>query len=173
MGGISDLRASPDLHNDIARCNNGFMRRILTDLAGRRIAQLVALLYLVGCILPSVALAFADGNAYCFEDIAEISSPHANAHVHSDGTVHHHADNHGIAQAAEEHEHTGPGTGKQGHSHDSNCCGLFGFTAVLPILTGATEEQTTYRVQPLVLTDCLVGCDPSRIDRPPIFSLSM
>jgi hypothetical protein len=40
-------------------------------------------------------------------------------------------------------------------------------------LTGATDELTTYHVQPLVLTDCLVGCDPSRIDRPPIFSLSM
>jgi hypothetical protein len=149
------------------------MRRILTDLAGRRIAQLVALLYLLGCILPSVALAFADGAviAYCFEDIAEIAASHADAHVHSDGTVHHHPDNHGIAHAAEQHEHTGAGS--RSHSHDSNCCGLFGFTAVLPILIGATDELTTYYVQPLVLTDCLVGCDPSRIDRPPIFPLSM
>jgi len=153
------------------------MRRILTELAGRRIARLVALLYLVGCILPSVALAFADGavTAYCFEDIAEIANSHAtfdgDAHVHSDGTVHHHADNHGIAHTTEQHDHTG--TGSQSHSHGSNCCGLFGFTAVLPILTGATDELTTYHVQPLVLTDCLVGCDPSRIDRPPILSLSM
>jgi hypothetical protein len=153
------------------------MRRILTHLAGRRIAQLVALLYLVGCILPSVALAFADGavTAYCFEDIAEIATSRADVHVHSDGTVHTHADQkpHGIAHTAVQHEHTGTGSGKQSHSHDSNCCGLFGFIAVLPILTGATDELTTYHVQPLVLTDCLVGCDPSRIDRPPIFSLSM
>ena len=149
------------------------MRRILTDLAGRRIAQLVALLYLAGCILPSVALAFADGavTAYCFEDIAEIATSHADVHVHRDGAVHHHADKHGIARTAEQHEHTG--TGPQSHSHDSNCCGLFGFTAVLPILTGTTDELTTYHVQPLLLTDCLVGCDPTRIDRPPIFSLSM
>jgi hypothetical protein len=153
------------------------MRRILTHLARRRVAQLVALLYLVGCILPSAALAFADGavTAYCFEDIAEIAGSRADVHVHSDGTVHHHAAQkpHGIAQAAELPEETGTGTGKQSHSHDSNCCGLFGFTAVLPILAGATDELTTYHVQPLVLTDCLVGCDPGPIDRPPIFSLSM
>jgi hypothetical protein len=149
------------------------MRRILTDLAGRRIARFVALLYLVGCILPSVALAFADGavTAYCFEDIAEIATSHTEAHVHSDGAVHHHADNHGMAHAAEQGEHTG--TVPQSHSHDSNCCGLFGFTAVLPISIGATDELTTYHVQPLVLTECLVGCDPSQIDRPPIVSLSM
>jgi hypothetical protein len=151
------------------------MLRILTDLAGRRIAQFVALLYLVGCILPSVALAFADGavTAYCFEDIAEIATSRADVHVHSDGTLHHHADQkpHGIADAAEQHEDTGTGT--KSHSHDSNCCGLFGFAAVLPILTGSADELTTYNVQPLVLTECLVGCAPSRIDRPPIFSLSM
>jgi hypothetical protein len=50
---------------------------------------------------------------------------------------------------------------------------LFGFTAVLPILSGAIEEPVAFHIQRPMPADCLVGCGPDRIDRPPIFLLPM
>ena len=130
--------------------------------------------------MPSVALAFADGavTAYCFEDIAElVAAVHVHAHVHSDGTVHQHADKKS-PDAVQGASHKGQGqgqggTGSQGHSHDANCCGSFGFTAVLPMLSGAIDEPGAFHIQRPIPADCLVGCGPDRIDRPPIVLLPM
>src|ERR1700730_9116720 len=138
------------------------MLRILASWAGHRIAGFVALLYLAGVILPSVALAFADGavSAYCFDDIAEQvaalqvqSHVHEHAHVHGDGTVHHHVDKTSSAAIQDDSQQGGGRTGNQSHSHDGSCGGLFGFTAVLPVLSGAIDEPAAYHIQQPILTN--------------------
>jgi hypothetical protein len=148
------------------------------------VAGFVALVYFAGIVMPSVALACANGavSAYCFDEIAEqvaaLQIPaHVHEHVHSDGTVHHHVDKTSSAALQGESQTEQGGTGSQGHpqghSHDGNCCGLFGFTAVLPALGGTIDQPAAYHIQQPILTNCLVGCSPDRIDRPPIVLLPM
>ena len=163
------------------------MLRISASWAGRRVAGLVALVYLACVVMPSIALACANGavSAYCFDEIAEQVAAlqiqgqvHEHVHVHGDGTVHHHADKASSAAISGESQQGQAGTGSQGHSHqgqshDANCCGLFGFTAVLPVSGGAIDEPAAYHIQQPILTNCLVGCSPERIDRPPIILLPM
>jgi hypothetical protein len=156
------------------------MLRISASWAARRVAGLVALVYLACVIMPSVALAFANGavSAYCFDEIAEqVAAPQVHVHVHSDGTVHHHADKTSNAAVQGESQKGQGGTGGQGHSqshsHDANCCGLFGFAAVLPALGGSMDDPAAYHIRQPILTNCLVGCGPERIDRPPIALLPM
>jgi hypothetical protein len=50
---------------------------------------------------------------------------------------------------------------------------LFGFTAVLPASSGSIDEPAAYPIRRPILTNCLVGCGPERINRPPILSLPM
>jgi hypothetical protein len=163
------------------------MLRISASRAGRRVAGFVALIYFACVVMPSIALACANGavSAYCFDEIAEEvaalqiqSQFHEHVHVHADGTVHHHIDKTAGAATQGESEQAQGGTGGQGHSprghsHDANCCGLFGFTAVLPVSGGAIDEPAAYHIQQPILTNCLVGCSPERIDRPPIVLLPM
>ena len=154
--------------------------------AGRRVARIVALVYFAGVVMPSIALACANGavSAYCFDEIVEqvaalqIQSHvhvHDHVHVHSDGTVHHHVDK--TASIADQSGSRQGGTDSQGHSqnhsHDGNCCGLFGFTAVLPALSSAIDAPAAYQIEQPMLASCLVGCGPERINRPPILSLPM
>jgi hypothetical protein len=166
------------------------MLRISASWAGRRVAGIVALVYFAGVVMPSIALACANGavSAYCFDEIVEQVAAlqiqrhvHDHVHVHSDGTVHHHIDKTAsIADQAASQQGEG-GTGRQGHSqnhsqnhsHDGNCCGLFGFTAVLPVLSSAIDAPTAYQIEQSILANCLVGCGPERINRPPILSLPM
>ena len=157
------------------------MLRILASWAARRAARLVALAYFACVVMPSVALALTNGaiSAYCFDEIAEqVASAQVHVHVHSDGTVHHHVDKvpGAVAVAGESRKAQG-GTGGQGHSqshsHDGSCCGSFGFIAVLPVLGGSIEQPAAYHIQQPILTSCLVGCGPDRIDRPPIAPLPM
>jgi hypothetical protein len=140
----------------------------------------VALVYLAGVVMPSVALAFARGaaSAYCFDEIAaQVEAPRVHVHVHGDGTVHHHADKASSAAVRGESPDGQTGTRDQGqsggHSHDGNCCGLFGFTAVLPALSAGIDEPAAYHIRQPVIINCLVGCGPDRIDRPPIALLPM
>jgi hypothetical protein len=153
------------------------MLRVLASCAARRVAGIVALVYFAGVIMPSIALAFADGavSAYCFDEIVEqVASLQVHMHVHGDGTVHHHADKASNAAVPGESQKAQGGTGGQGHSqshsHDANCCGLYGFTAVLPASSNAIDEPAAYYIQQPILTNCLVGCRPDRINRPPISS---
>jgi hypothetical protein len=164
------------------------MLRIAASWAGRRVTRLVALVYLVGVIMPSAVLAFGGGaaSAYCFDEIAEQVAAlqiqghdhhHVHVHVHSDGTVHYHADKTSSAAIAGEKQGSGGTSGQgqsQGHSHDDgNCCGAFGFTAVLPALSAAIDDPAAYHIQQPIPTNCLVGCGPDRINRPPIALLPM
>jgi hypothetical protein len=156
------------------------MLRILASWAARRAARLVALVYLACVIMPSVALAFTNGavSAYCFDEIAEqVASAQLHVHLHSDGTVHRHLDKTSSAAIAGDSQKAQGGTDGQGqsqsHSHDGSCCGAFGFIAVLPTLGGSIAEPAAYHIQQPILTNCLVGCGPDRIDRPPIALLPM
>jgi hypothetical protein len=149
--------------------------------AGRRFARIVALVYFAGVLMPSFALAFGDGaSAYCFDEIAEQVAAlqiqpqaHEHVHVHSDGTVHHHVDKATSATIQDESPKGQGGAGSNGHSHDANCCGMFGFTAVLPALDVAIADPAAYHIQQPILSNCLVGCGPGRINRPPIVLLPM
>jgi hypothetical protein len=182
----------PGWHNFASRARghaeferNDRMLRISASWAGRRVAGFVALLYLACVVMPSVALALADGavSAYCFDEIVEQvaalqAQTHEHVHVRADGTVHHHVDkaSSAVAQGEGAKDHAGAGSSQdhpQGHSHDGNCCGLFGFTAVLPALSAPIAEPAAYHIEQPILTNCLVGCGPERINRPPILSLPM
>jgi hypothetical protein len=161
------------------------MLRISASWAGRRVAGFVALVYFACVLMPSLSLAFADGavSAYCFDEIVEQVAAlqvqsQVHVHVHSDGTVHHHhVDKTSGAAAQGNSEHGIGSTGSQGHpqghSHAGDCCGLFGFAAVLPALSTAIDEPAAYHIEQPILTNCLVGCGPQRINRPPILPLPM
>ena len=144
-------------------------------------AGIVALLYFASMLMPSIAMAFGDGaSAYCFDEIAEqvaaLHIPdhvHEHVHVHSDGTVHHHVDKTSSPVSQDEGLKAQGGTGSKGHSHDANCCGMFGFTAVLPAWGVAIAEPAAYQIQQRILSSCLIGCGPGRINRPPISLLPM
>ena len=167
------------------------MLRVFASRDGRRAAAIAALLYLAGVVMPSVALALVPNavSAYCFDEIAdEIAALQAKSaahvHVHSDGTVHVHSDG-----TAHVHDHAGGalhtqnedqgGAAGNGHSHshpgthDANCCGAFGFVGVLPALNDGAVDRVAYHIQQPIPSDCLVGCGPQRINRPPIVSLPM
>jgi hypothetical protein len=150
------------------------MLRFLTDLAGRSAAWLIAVAYFVSVIMPSAALAFGDGaaSAYCFEEIAEETAAlHVHVHVHADGTVHHHVDQNApdSVRTVAEKGRIPAGT----HHHDADCCGAFGFAAVLPALYSPVAERATFHIRLPIMNECLVGCGPDRIDRPPIVLLPM
>jgi hypothetical protein len=161
------------------------MLRISASWAGRRVTGFVAFLYLACVVMPSVALALAGGalSAYCFDEIAEQVAAlqvqsHEHVHIHADGTVHHHVDkaSSAVAQGEGEKDHGGAGSSQghpQGHSHDGNCCGLFGFTAVLPAMSAPIAEPAAYDIEQPILTNFLAGRGPERINRPPILSLPM
>jgi hypothetical protein len=193
IGATTDLaERRPSWHNSVGACprtrsieRSDPMLRISASWAGRRVAGLVALVYFACAVMPSVALACANGavSAYCFDEIAEqvaaLQLPtREHVHVHSDGTVHYHVDKASSTTIQGDSGQARGGTGSQGHSHqghshDANCCGLFGFTAVLPASSGAIAEPAAYHIQQPILTHCLVGCSPDRIDRPPIVPLPM
>jgi hypothetical protein len=144
---------------------------------GRRLAAwLVALAYLACVVTPSAAVAFGNGaaSAYCFDEIAEqVAAPNVHVHVHADGTVHHHADYTALDVPQKDSETSQDPAGSEGHAHDADCCGAFGFAAVLPAQSVPIAGSIAFHVRLPILTECLVGCAPERIDRPPISLLPM
>jgi hypothetical protein len=169
------------------------MLRILTRTVGVRLVMLV---YLAGCLAPSAAMALGAESAICLDEIAAqvqgaaATGAHAigeHVHVHADGTVHYHADHKAPdpTQAAKKNlaknelakdrlAKNDAGSGAPAHSHDdASCCGLFGFSAVLPRLEAPLPTTLGRDLRPLFAADCLSGCGPDRIDRPPIASSSM
>jgi hypothetical protein len=156
---------------------------VLVSRFGRRVAAAAALGYLASILMPAVALALSDGavSAYCFEEITEqvaALQPHtqpaqanvqAHVHVHADGTVHYHAghaDHHQLA--AQKGSEPGKPQAPPEHSHDVNCCGAYGFTAVLPGLSVPVQEPRALLGQSPIISDWRAGRGPARIDRPPI-----
>jgi hypothetical protein len=148
------------------------MLRTLTRMAGLR---LVALAYLVATIMPSAAMALGDGaaSAICIEELTEqvqqATAVHVHVHVHADGTVHQHVDA-DTAKPAHDGAPAHPAT----HTHDdASCCGLFGFSAVLPGLSVPVLAQPAQSIRPTIVAQDLVGRGPARIDRPPILLSAM
>lgn len=149
---------------------------------GRRIAAVVALVYLASVIAPSLALALSDGaiSTFCFDEIAEqvaalkvqAPDPHVHVHVHADGTVHYHADQ-GAKLAEHRDGEPAKGTPHHDDSHDANCCGAYGFTAVLPVLSTFIERSRLVLDRAPIPSDCGAGCGPAPIDRPPILLAAM
>ena len=133
-----------------------------------RAGIVLATLYALCVIGPSLALAFTDGAAaaHCLTDdhhgVTRLHShatapAHVHSHMHADGTAHQYAD-HGIPAKDAPSTHGGSGT----------CCGLFCFAAVtgdFPVVVdGAVLDA---RVMAW-LDDGLAGREPERINRPPI-----
>lgn len=128
-----------------------------------RAAVMIAVLYAVCSIAPSLALAFADGPtaAHCLtEDHHGVANPAA--HDHGDGVIHSHS-NDGASST----------DGDDGGGAAGKCCGIFCVNA-LPSSTHLAFGQPVHGsgLMP-VLQDHLAGRGPDRIDRPPISSLSL
>ena len=154
---------------------------MLRNLARMVGVRLVMLAYLAGCLAPSAAMALGYSSAICLDElVAEVhaasaqshaGAEHMHAHVHADGTVHYHADHAAPRLAGYSPQND---NGAPAHSHDdASCCGLFGFSAVLPQLAAPAPATIAHDLRPLFAADCLTGCSPDRIDRPPIASLPM
>jgi hypothetical protein len=129
-----------------------------------RAALVLAILFGVCTIAPSLALAFADGaaTAHCLTD-----------------------DHHGTTKS-QEHDR---GTGKSAsHSHSDqgesdadksdaaapgSCCSVFCLTALSASPLHAFGPQINTSSSYLALQDVVSGSGPGRINRPPIVSLPM
>lgn len=124
-------------------------------------ALVVAVLYALCVLAPSVALAFPDSMAtHCLIDDLAGASPHEHgvtAHVHADGMEHHH-----------------PGVGAHKTSRDENkghgadCCRLFSVVAIPgTVMLVLGSSNLTPDAFP-ALEESLRGRGPERINRPPI-----
>jgi hypothetical protein len=148
------------------------MLGIALSRVGRRLAATIAFAYLACTLMPSLALALSGGAmaADCFDEIAGMAAPvqaQVHVHVHADGTVHVHHDDHHQLAAHEGSADNGAPPHHHDHQHDANCCGAYGFAAVLPSLSvPLTQPRALVSRAPMVV-ECLVGCAPDRIDRPP------
>lgn len=123
---------------------------------------IVAALYAICLVAPSVAMAFADGavTAHCM-DGEHIGAIHEGGHA---GTAHKHADH----QIPVSHE----GGTQKGHS--GSCCGVFCFVAIPGNTLDVRIERTVHAsVVPLPLTPVLDGRGVERLIRPPITLLSL
>ena len=114
--------------------------------------------YALCVIAPAAAMVTSSGEraAHCLADEHHgIAAPHM--HVHADGTSHSHPatppDN--------------PGNKADDHGQPSQCCGLFGLTAIAPDLQQVTNTAPATSLVAPPLTASLSGRGSDRIDRPP------
>jgi hypothetical protein len=138
------------------------MLRWLTKRWRFQAVTIVAVLYAVCVIAPSVAIAFTDGTvaAHCLDD-EHLGLFQDEGHA---GTIHDHAD-HGTPA---EHD----GSTQKGHT--GSCCGLFCFVAIPGNSLEVRIERTVHAsVVPLPLTASLEGRGVDRLIRPPINLLSL
>ncbi len=123
-------------------------------------AIVVAALYTLCILAPSAAFAFSasPGVAHCLtEGHVGIHDHGGKAHVHADGTAHHHG-----------HDGAAAPSGDDEKSRVASCCSLFSVVA----LPGEPDLSLGFYspgsiVLP-VLADALSGRGPERINRPPI-----
>ena len=135
----------------------------LTKRARVRVAKVFVALFAACVILPSVALAYADGTtaAHCLEGEHGVKS--GKTHVHADGAS---------------HKHLGDDTLQNGSDSDgvavpTTCCGLF-CLAALPVDAGVTTSEPICSTPISELAaEGLSGREPNRINRPPISLLSL
>ena len=108
----------------------------------------------------------------------QVASVQVHVHVHSDGTVHHHVDKTSSATVTGEQPDrpkAGPAAKVLPRAIPTTevAADRSGSSRVLPALGGSIAEPAAYHIQQPILTSCLVGCGPDRIDRPPIALLPM
>jgi hypothetical protein len=112
------------------------------------------------CILaPAAAFAFSTNPhvAHCLTEGHVGVHDHGKAHLHADGTAHHH-----------DHDGAAPPSGDDEKSRVAGCCSLFSVVAIPsePGLSLGLYNPASI-VLPL-LADALSGRGPERINRPPI-----
>ena len=135
----------------------------LTKRARVRVAKVFVALFAACVILPSVALAYADGTtaAHCLEGEHGIKS--GKTHVHADGASHKHLDDDTLQN----------GSDSDGVAVPTTCCGLF-CLAALPVDAGVTTSEPICSTPISELAaEGLSGREPNRINRPPISLLSL
>jgi len=129
-----------------------------------RAALVLAILFGVCAISPSLALAFSDSS----------SATHCLTDGHH-GTAKSQKHDHGAGEVAS-HSHSGEGQADADQSGDvapGNCCGVFCLTALSASIDHSFAPQVNASTPYPALQDAVVGSGPGRINRPPIVSLSM
>jgi hypothetical protein len=135
------------------------MFKRLTKRARVRSAIVVACLYAMGVLAPSIAIASADRHSadHCF---SEIQAAVGATHIHADGAVHEQHGDHGA-------------TGGKNETTPENCCGLFSVTAALAAPFAALDPPDRADTMHFALDNALNDRDTDRIDRPPRSPLSL
>jgi hypothetical protein len=135
------------------------MLSVLTKPFRAKAAIVLAALYVLCILAPSAAFAFSasSGIAHCLTEGHVGVHDHGKAHVHADGTAHHH-----------DHDGAAPPSGDDEKSRVASCCSLFSVVAIPgePGLSLGLYNPASI-VLP-VLADALSGRGPERINRPPI-----
>ncbi len=120
-----------------------------------RVAGLTVALYTLCLLTPTAVMAFGQATipAHCLsDDRVGIAA----AHVHHDGTAHHHS------------------SGKTDDGdRDGKCCGLFGVSAIAPAEGPVVAPLDPASQPPPLAVNGLNGRGSDRIDRPPRPSLSL
>ena len=137
------------------------MFSLLTKQIRTYAALVVAVLYAVCALAPSVALAFPDGMAaHCLGEDLAATSPHEHgvtAHVHADGIKHHHP---GVGAHKK--------SGDESKGHVADCCSLFSIVAIPATTMLIFGSVHLVPVTFPALEEFVYGRDPERINRPPI-----
>ena len=143
------------------------MLSALTKTFRARAAIVLAVLYALCILAPSVAFAFSDNPAVAHCLTEGHVGPHDHGakpehggklHVHADGSAHQHHDDGTAPQPA----------GDDGKAPVANCCGLFSVVAIpyQPDINLGLNIPASVVVP--ALAEALSGRGPERINRPPI-----
>jgi len=128
-----------------------------------RAALVLAILFGVCTIAPSLALAFADGAAtvHCLTDDHHGTAKSKKAH-------------HALGEA-KPHDHSSLNQldADQSDAAAGSCCGVFCLTALSAAHLPAFGPQLNASSSYPALQDIVTGSRPGRINRPPIVSLPM
>lgn len=131
-----------------------------------RAALVLAILFGVCIIAPSLGFAFADSRAtaHCLTD-----NHHGTAK--SQKTSHDH--DHGQAESHNHSDLSQLDTDQTDNAAPGSCCGLFCLTALSAAHSPAFGPQLNASSPYPALQDAVTGGQPGRINRPPIVSLPM
>jgi len=143
------------------------MLSVLTKTFRAKAASVIATLYVVCILAPTVAFSLSDNPAvaHCLIEghvgVHDQGSEHKHdgmLHVHADGTAHQHHD-----------DSVAPGSsGDDGTAAIATCCSLFSVVAIPSEPVPSLGFHSLASVVSPVLADALSGRGPERINRPPI-----
>lgn len=144
----------------------------LTKNLRRRAALAIAVAYAFCVLAPAGALAVVSSPTvfHCIGELNAKAAPavlQTAAHVHEDGTSHHHGDSaHGQSGAATHHSDAGD-KAHDNQEHGGTCCGLFCVSALAhdPGLTFGLSTPATSAAA--TMANGLTGRAPSPLHRPP------